>query len=260
VRVNNIYVNDRFRTIRVNRDVVRRTVNVQNLNRFTSVHRDANFASVERRNTFVREHGNAITNDSLRRGRAADNFRGRQGNETLRGREGTNQAGPRDDRGARLRQDRSAPSLQNSPQGDERSRRGRDDRAARPNQDRAVENSRRTFTDRRGTIDNGAPIREARPEALNRNQRPNVENHDARSLGERSAFENRGRGLENRSRISHSPASEPSIQRGRGGERRADARPDRARGDSGSVRPPQARGNTDAQRAEHADRRSDGRI
>lgn len=267
VRVNNIYVNDRFRTIRVNRDVVRRTVNVQNLNRFSSVHRDTNFASLERRNAFVRERGNAITND--RRGR--DDFRGRQGNEALRGRQGANQPAPRDDRGARFRQDRPAPTLQNSPQSDERSRRGRDDRTARANQDRAVENSRRGFNDR-GAFDNRAQLR---PEALeNRNQRrddnrrqsfgnssPSFENRDARPRGERSqAFENRGRGNENRSRISNSPAFEPSIQRGRGGERRADARTDRARGDSGSFRAPEARGNADARRPDRADRRNDPRI
>lgn len=50
VHINNVYVNNNFRTVNVNRNVVRRNVNVTNLNRFNTVNRNVNFTNVERRN------------------------------------------------------------------------------------------------------------------------------------------------------------------------------------------------------------------
>jgi hypothetical protein len=50
IRITNIYVNNNFNTIRVNRNVVRRNVNVTNLSRFNTVNREVNFTNVERRN------------------------------------------------------------------------------------------------------------------------------------------------------------------------------------------------------------------
>jgi hypothetical protein len=50
VHITNVYVNNNFRTVNVNRNVVRRNVNVTNLNRFNTVNRNVNFTNVERRN------------------------------------------------------------------------------------------------------------------------------------------------------------------------------------------------------------------
>ena len=211
VRLNNVYVNDRFRTVRVNRDVVRRTVNVENLNRFTSVHRDANFASLERRNNFVRDR-NALTNDTLRR----DRDRGRL--DTQRNRPGTDRPATRDDRAARLRQERPTPSFQSPPTGrDERLRQGREDRNARPGQDRSPQNFRDSTRDerlRQQREDRSARLREDRqpgapenPARRNRDNRgPAVENRQQpreRSQGfddraQQLREQNRQRFLENR--------------------------------------------------------------
>jgi len=43
VRITNVYVNNRYRDVRVNRNIVRRDVNYYNLNRYNSIHRDVNF-------------------------------------------------------------------------------------------------------------------------------------------------------------------------------------------------------------------------
>lgn len=100
VRITNVYVNESFRTVRFNRDVVRRSVNVENLNRFTSVHREANFSNLERRNW--RERGNStVENKTVRR----DADRSRPG--TFRGRSGVAQPATSEERSARLRQERS---------------------------------------------------------------------------------------------------------------------------------------------------------
>lgn len=43
IRVNAVYVNERYTNVYVNREIVRRNVNYYNLNRYNSVHRDVNF-------------------------------------------------------------------------------------------------------------------------------------------------------------------------------------------------------------------------
>lgn len=43
VRITNVYVDTRYRDVRVNRAIVQRNVNYYNLNRYNSIHRDANF-------------------------------------------------------------------------------------------------------------------------------------------------------------------------------------------------------------------------
>lgn len=43
VRITNVYVNARYRNVYVNRNIVRRSVNFYNLNRYNSIHRDVNF-------------------------------------------------------------------------------------------------------------------------------------------------------------------------------------------------------------------------
>jgi len=204
VRLTNVYVNNRFRNVRVNRDIVRRSVNVQNLNRFTSVHRDANFATLERRNNFLRERGNALANDRRGQDRGrAENFRSRQSPDSLRGRQGANQPPTRDDRGARLRQDRQAPSFQNPPTGrDERLRQGREDRSARPGQNRPPENFRDSTRDerlRQQREDRSARLREDRqPGALDNPARRNRDNRGP-AVENRQQPRDRSQALEDRS-------------------------------------------------------------
>jgi hypothetical protein len=47
---NNIYINNRFRTVNVNREVVRRPVNNENLNHYNAVHREVNYNNRQPRN------------------------------------------------------------------------------------------------------------------------------------------------------------------------------------------------------------------
>ena len=49
IRINRVYVNDRYRTVNVNRAVLRRTVNYDNLNRYNGVHRDVNYSNLGNR-------------------------------------------------------------------------------------------------------------------------------------------------------------------------------------------------------------------
>jgi hypothetical protein len=100
VRITNVYVNESFRTLRVNRDVVRRSVNVQNLNRFNSVHREANFNNFDRSNR--RRDGNFNASNRPEK-RAAENSR----TEGFRSRSGVQQPATQEERSARLRQERS---------------------------------------------------------------------------------------------------------------------------------------------------------
>jgi hypothetical protein len=50
IRITNVYVNNNLATVRVNRNIVQRNVNVTNLSRFNTVNRNVNFTNVERRN------------------------------------------------------------------------------------------------------------------------------------------------------------------------------------------------------------------
>jgi hypothetical protein len=81
VRINNVYVNNRFTTVNVNRNVVRRNVNVTNLNRFTTVNREARFDNVERRNQIRGSAGDirAGRREGAERGRRNEGDRGRAG-------------------------------------------------------------------------------------------------------------------------------------------------------------------------------------
>jgi Protein of unknown function (DUF3300) len=66
VHITNIYVNTRFRNIRVNRDVTRRNINFYNLNRFNAIHRDTSFDSRARRSNVYRPNPN-INNRMIQR-------------------------------------------------------------------------------------------------------------------------------------------------------------------------------------------------
>jgi hypothetical protein len=55
---NNVYVNTRYNTINVNRNVINRSVNENNLNRYNSVHRNVNYNNVQVNN----DRANRMTN------------------------------------------------------------------------------------------------------------------------------------------------------------------------------------------------------
>jgi hypothetical protein len=53
VRITNVYVNNNYRNIQVNRNVVRQNVDYNNLNRYSSVHREVNYNNVARNNRAI---------------------------------------------------------------------------------------------------------------------------------------------------------------------------------------------------------------
>ena len=119
VRITNVYVNNNFTNVRVNRDVVRRNVNVENLNRFTSVNREANFNNFARRG---RDGDRAIR-------RGADNQRG----DSFRGRAAVEQPATREDRRRRGRIETAPQSPANNATRtrEERSAQAREESSAR---------------------------------------------------------------------------------------------------------------------------------
>ena len=78
VRMTNVYVNNNYRTVHMNRTVVQRRVDYGNLNRFNAVHRSVTYGRVrpERRNTVV------VTNKVIQRNVVVDRSR----MDTFRGR------------------------------------------------------------------------------------------------------------------------------------------------------------------------------
>ncbi|MFI5058468.1 MAG: DUF3300 domain-containing protein [Candidatus Acidiferrales bacterium] len=84
IRVNNVYVNNRYTNITVNRTVINRTVNYNSINRYNSVHRDANFNNLARNNGRVASSAPPVNNKIINRNINTNNprlndFRGRQG-------------------------------------------------------------------------------------------------------------------------------------------------------------------------------------
>jgi len=53
VHITNVYVNNNYRTIQINRNVVQRSVNYNNLSRYSSVHRDVDYSNAGRNNKGV---------------------------------------------------------------------------------------------------------------------------------------------------------------------------------------------------------------
>ena len=51
VHITNVYVNNNYRNIQINRNVAQRSVNYNNLNRYSSVHRDVNYNNMARSKT-----------------------------------------------------------------------------------------------------------------------------------------------------------------------------------------------------------------
>jgi Protein of unknown function (DUF3300) len=81
VRITNVYVNNTYTNVRVDRTVIRRTVNVTNINRYNAVHRDVTFNNVSRLRTAAPERGgvnNRVIDRNINTGnRTLDQFRGR---------------------------------------------------------------------------------------------------------------------------------------------------------------------------------------
>lgn len=50
VHITNVYVNNRYRTVTVNRGVLQRSVNYENLNRYNGVHSGVNYSNLQQRN------------------------------------------------------------------------------------------------------------------------------------------------------------------------------------------------------------------
>lgn len=53
VRITNVYVNNNYRNVQINRNVVQRRVNYVNLNRYSSIHRNVNYNNVGRSNKSI---------------------------------------------------------------------------------------------------------------------------------------------------------------------------------------------------------------
>src|SRR5581483_291690 len=208
VRINNVYVNDRFRSIRVNRDIVRRSVRVENLNRFNTIHRNSNF------NNFARRNDRIIANRNFRRGddRRFDNGRrfDNRGFDNNRrdGRSDNNRAfdNRRGDRNFEGRRDGNF-------QRDERLRQGRDSSAARLQEQRRRDFDNRSRQENRGReFENRSQFRDTRPQGFDRSAEQLREQN-------RQQFEaNRRQSLENRS---NQRFENRSFERQRGADNRA---------------------------------------
>jgi hypothetical protein len=81
IRITNVYVNNNFRTVVVNRNIVRRNVNVANLNRFNSIHREARFEHIERRNE-IRGRAGDVKGTQREASNVRDRDRGERNRET----------------------------------------------------------------------------------------------------------------------------------------------------------------------------------
>jgi Protein of unknown function (DUF3300) len=82
VKITNVYVNNRFINTAVNRTVIKRRVNVANLDRFSSVHRNVTFNNVAR-DKIVEKPNNRVNNRVINRNLnmndpRLDQFRGRE--------------------------------------------------------------------------------------------------------------------------------------------------------------------------------------
>jgi len=95
VHATNVYINNRFTTINVNRTVINRNVNITNINRYNSIHKNVTYNNVVRQNNFQAANRNLnnrmqnnnappVNNKVLNRNintanSNVNNFRGREG-------------------------------------------------------------------------------------------------------------------------------------------------------------------------------------
>ncbi len=212
VRINNVYVNDRFRTVRFNRDIVRRSVRVDNLNRFNTIHRSANFNNFARRNDRIT--GRDFRRDDSRRfdnGRRFDN-RGFDNN-----RRGDNR--PDNNRAFDNRRDRNFDARRDGNfQRDDRQRQGRDSSAARLQEQRRRDFDNRSRQENRGRdFENRSQFRDTRPQGFNRSaQQLREQNSRQLDANRRQSFENRSnQRLENQNRSFERRGADNRAFRGR---------------------------------------------
>jgi Protein of unknown function (DUF3300) len=98
IQVNNVYVNNRYNNVIVNRGVFRRNVNVNNIDRYNSVHRDVNYRNIQNNNARLDRLNNVRPPEGSRRPPVNNKIINRNIDTTnprldqYRGREGT--AGP----------------------------------------------------------------------------------------------------------------------------------------------------------------------
>jgi hypothetical protein len=108
VRITNVYVNNRYTNVTINRNVVRRNVNVTNLSRFNTVNREVNFTNVERRNQARGADGNvrgASRREGAEKGQQAEK---RLQKDRDRGRDGVTSKPARAARSERIQEEKSA--------------------------------------------------------------------------------------------------------------------------------------------------------
>lgn len=114
IHITNVYVNNSYANIQINRDIVRRNVNFDNLNRYTSVHREVNYNNLGRLNGGGSGNPDA-GNGPIRRHPDVNASRGRppveqpttQEKKTSRAREERPPAA-REERSSRTREERAA--------------------------------------------------------------------------------------------------------------------------------------------------------
>jgi hypothetical protein len=88
---NNIYINNRYTNINVNRNVVNRTVNVNNINHYNSVHKNVNYNNVEVNNNRATRVNN-VNNGRPGNSQGNNGYNGRQnGNNSSGNRPGNGQ-------------------------------------------------------------------------------------------------------------------------------------------------------------------------
>lgn len=117
VHITNVYVNNRYDTVVVNRNINRRNVNVNNIDRFKSVHRDVNYNNIRNNNVGLNRRNNVRVDDRPGRPPVNNKIINRNidtGNPRLdqhRGREGA----PRPDRPSQAPQPQPRPQPQPAP-------------------------------------------------------------------------------------------------------------------------------------------------
>ncbi|HUE24334.1 MAG TPA: DUF3300 domain-containing protein [Bryobacteraceae bacterium] len=99
IHINNVYVNDNLKNIAVNRSVTARPVNYANLNRYNSVHRDAEYGNARSTASVSNAPGNNVNNKIIQRNgnvndARIDSYRGRAADQPTGGQPTGGQASP----------------------------------------------------------------------------------------------------------------------------------------------------------------------
>jgi Protein of unknown function (DUF3300) len=200
IRVTNVYVSNRYRTIVVNRDVVRRRVNYENLNRYNGVHREVNYSNLHPRNfaggaARPGERPGAAPNQLVQhnidtRDSRIQDFRGREGQGARMTMEGQGRPAPQE----QARPEQARPEQARPQQGQPGQARPEQQR---PEQQRPAPQRPRP-----------EPAPQARPAPTPRPSAPSAFNTDRGTFGERQASQ---RGQASRQEMSRpAPAARPA--------------------------------------------------